>query len=192
MSSVVTEEHVQYCFNVLIAHLKKERFPNPTFPNDEYPLFVTWHKKYGDGQLRLRGCIGSFAPLHLHEGLRKYALISALKDHRFAPIQLKEIVSLTCGVSLLTNFEEADDYLDWEVGKHGIWIEFKQLNGQTETATYLPEVMKEQQWTKEEAIESLLLKGDFKGKITNEYCLNSIVLTRYQSQKLEMPYKGII
>ncbi|KAG2230770.1 hypothetical protein INT48_001672 [Thamnidium elegans] len=169
MSSVVTEEHVQYCFNVLIAHLKKERFPNPTFPNDEY-----------------------FAPLHLHEGLRKYALISALKDHRFAPIQLKEIVSLTCGVSLLTNFEEADDYLDWEVGKHGIWIEFKQLNGQTETATYLPEVMKEQQWTKEEAIESLLLKGDFKGKITNEYCLNSIVLTRYQSQKLEMPYKGII
>lgn len=35
MSSVVIEEHVQYCFNVLIAHLKKEPFPNPTFRNDE-------------------------------------------------------------------------------------------------------------------------------------------------------------
>ncbi|GAA5813952.1 hypothetical protein MFLAVUS_007442 [Mucor flavus] len=191
MSSVVTEEHVQYCFNVLIAHLKKEPFPNPTFRNDD-PLFVSWHKQYADGQHHLRGCIGSFAPLHLHDGLRKYALISALKDRRFSPIQLEEVPSLTCAVSLLTNFEVADDYLDWQVGKHGIWIEFKQLNGQTETATYLPEVMEEQQWTKKEAIVSLLRKGDFKGQITDEYCLNSITLTRYQSQKLEMPYRGTI
>lgn len=52
--------------------------------------------------------------------------------------------------------------------------------------------MAEQQWTKEEAIASLLRKGDFDGKITKDYYLNSIVLTRYQSQKLEMPYQGII
>lgn len=33
--SVVRKEHVQYCFNVLIAHLKDEPYPEPTFPNDE-------------------------------------------------------------------------------------------------------------------------------------------------------------
>lgn len=114
---------------------------------------------------------------------------SALQDRRFRPITLKEIPHLTCAVSLLTNFEVAKDYLDWEVGKHGIWIEFIQLNGQKETATYLPEVMVEQNWTKEEAIESLLRKGHFGGQITKDYCTKSIVLTRYQSQKLEQPYK---
>lgn len=160
----------------------------------------------------MRGCIGSFTPLALHSGLRKYALIrfdkynnsyyatdltsfflymySALQDRRFSPITLEEIPHLTCAVSLLTDFEVAKDYLDWEIGKHGIWIEFIQLNGQKETATYLPEVMVEQQWTKEEAIQSLLRKGGFAGQITKEYCQKAIVLTRYQSQKLEQSYKG--
>jgi AMMECR1 domain-containing protein len=88
---------------------------------------------------------------------------------------------------LLTNFEVAKDYLDWEIGTHGIWIEFIQVNGQKETATYLPEVMVDQEWTKEEAIESLLRKGRFHGEITEEYCMKNITLTRYQSQKLEAP-----
>lgn len=170
------------------------------------PLFVTWHKQSSDGELHLRGCIGNFNPLPLHEGLQKYALIryvesiyresiraktrgnSALQDHRFSPITLKELPKLTCAVSLLTDFELAKDYLDWEVGIHGIWIEFNQINGKKETATYLPEVMLEQEWTKEEAIKSLLRKGGFRGAITKDYCLENIVLTRYQSQKLEMAY----
>lgn len=118
------------------------------------------------------------------------AFFSALQDRRFSPITLSEIPSLTCGVSLLTNFEIADNYLDWEIGTHGIWIEFIQTNGEKETATYLPEVMKNQGWTKEEAIKSLLRKGGFYGPVTRQYCIISITLTRYQSQKLEQPYKG--
>lgn len=90
----------------------------------------------------------------------------------------------------MTNFEVADNYLDWEIGTHGIWIEFIQTNGKKETATYLPEVMKNQGWTKEEAIKSLLRKGGFYGPVTKQYCIISITLTRYQSQKLEQPYKG--
>lgn len=97
---------------------------------------------------------------------------------------------LTCAVSLLINFEKANDYLDWEVGTHGIWIEFVNAHGEKETATYLPEVMKEQGWTKKEAIKSLLRKGGYRGPVTETYCLESIVLTRYQSQKLQQPYKG--
>lgn len=89
----------------------------------------------------------------------------------------------------MTNFEKADDYLDWKVGLHGIWIEFTLPNGQKETATYLPDVMKDQQWTKEEAIESLLRKGGYRGRVTSKYCMDSIVLTRYQSQKRDLAYK---
>ena len=55
----------------------------------------------------------------------KYALIAALNDSRFSPIQSEEIPHLHVGVSLLTNFEPADHCLDWEVGKHGIEIEFE-------------------------------------------------------------------
>jgi AMMECR1 domain-containing protein len=47
-------------------------------------------------------------------------------------------------VSILTNFEEANDFMDWEVGVHGIRIEFHNENGSRRTATYLPEVAPEQ------------------------------------------------
>ena len=69
---------------------------------------------------------------------------SALRDSRFSPVQPKELPSLQCGISLLTDFEEADHHLDWDVGTHGIWIEFRNELGLKETATFLPEVMPEQ------------------------------------------------
>lgn len=40
---------------------------------------------------------------------------SALKDSRFPPLTREELPKLFCSVSLLTNFEDATDYLDWEV-----------------------------------------------------------------------------
>jgi uncharacterized protein (TIGR00296 family) len=115
---------------------------------------------------------------------------SALEDHRFRPISLKEIPKLHCAVSLLTDFEEANDYLDWEIGKHGIWIEFKTESGRKTTATYLPEVMAEQGWTKEEAIDSLLRKGGYRGTFSSTI-YDTIVLTRYQSQKMDLAYKDL-
>lgn len=47
-------------------------------------------------------------------------------------------------VSLLLNFEDGSDYLDWSVGVHGIRIEFSLENGSKRNATYLPEVAAEQ------------------------------------------------
>ncbi len=52
-------------------------------------------------------------------------MIAAFNDTRFSPIELNEIPYLHVGVSLLTNFEPANNCLDWEVGKHGIEIEFE-------------------------------------------------------------------
>ena len=61
----------------------------------------------------------------MRRGLRDYALTSALRDRRFEPIQASELPSLQCTVSLLSHFEPARNHLDWEVGKHGLVIEFE-------------------------------------------------------------------
>lgn len=44
-----------------------------------------------------------------------FFLRSALKDSRFPPMTRDELPRLFCSVSLLTNFEDVCDYLDWEV-----------------------------------------------------------------------------
>lgn len=44
-----------------------------------------------------------------------FTIFSALQDRRFKPITASEMSALSCGVSLLTNFEKAEHYLDWEV-----------------------------------------------------------------------------
>ncbi len=69
---------------------------------------------------------------------------SALKDSRFSPVVREELPRLFVSVSILCHFEEAADYLDWEIGVHGIRIEFYTERGVKKTATYLPEVALEQ------------------------------------------------
>jgi len=39
---------------------------------------------------------------------------SAIKDSRFSPITKEEFPCLYCSVSILTRFEEVQDFLDWE------------------------------------------------------------------------------
>ncbi|KAJ2817636.1 AMME chromosomal region protein 1-like [Coemansia furcata] len=125
--------------------------------------------------------------MRLDTGLREYAVTSAFHDTRFKPITRSELPRLSCSVSLLTDFEEAEDYLDWDVGKHGVWIEFRNERGRRQTATYLPEIAKDQEWTKEETIDNLLRKGGYEEDITQEM-RRSIKLTRYQSQKAHLSY----
>lgn len=96
------------------------------------PLFVTWNtrtrRSSSDGggggsgwNTRLRGCIGTFDAQPLRAGLEEYALLSALRDHRFRRVELRELPSLECGcvpflqslnppthppiVSLVSNYE---------------------------------------------------------------------------------------
>ncbi|KAG9346547.1 hypothetical protein JZ751_006858, partial [Albula glossodonta] len=147
---------------------------NSLSPTPGGPLFVTW--KIGRDK-RLRGCIGTFSAMNLHSGLREYTLTSALKDSRFPPMTRDELPRLFCSVSLLTNFEDVGDYLDWEVGVHGIRIEFFNEKGSKRTATYLPEVAKEQGWDHIQTIDSLLRKGGYKAPITNDF-RKTIKLTR--------------
>ena len=116
-----TKEHCIYCFDVLLAQLKKQ--PLPPFPKGladfEAPLFVTW-KKNGD----LRGCIGTFQSSLISKSLPEFVLNSAFNDHRFSPIKESEVSQLSCSVSFLVNFEQGKDAYDWVLGTHGIIIEF--------------------------------------------------------------------
>ncbi len=92
--------------------------------------------------------------------LKKFALTSALNDSRFDPISLKEVPNLNCSVSLLVEFENAKDAFDWEVGKHGIEIFFEE-DGEEYSATFLPEVAADENWSKDETLKHLIRKSGF-------------------------------
>ncbi len=48
-----------------------------------------------------------------------------MRDTRFPPIDESEVPKLGCEISILSNFEKIEDPLDWQIGTHGIEIEFK-------------------------------------------------------------------
>ncbi|NXD68642.1 AMMR1 protein, partial [Eolophus roseicapillus] len=148
------------------------------------PLFVTW--KIGRDK-RLRGCIGTFSAMNLHSGLREYTLTSALKDSRFPPMTRDELPRLFCSVSLLTNFEDVCDYMDWEVGVHGIRIEFINEKGSKRTATYLPEVAKEQGHCCTLFHMICIFSATYSFLVTVlEFA--SLLFSRYRSEKMTMSY----
>ncbi|KAM7463793.1 hypothetical protein LguiA_031914 [Lonicera macranthoides] len=185
-------EMVVYCFDTLVSHYNSDQPPPPAFDDGQHPLFVTWKKVVNGGEPRLRGCIGTLEARTLINGFKDYALTSALRDRRFPPILAKELPYLECTVSILTNYETALDYLDWEVGKHGIIIEFTDPDYNTRrSATYLPEVAAHEGWAVIEAIDSLMRKAGYNGMIT-EALRKRIKLTRYQSTLFTMHYSDYV
>ncbi|KAE8713858.1 AMMECR1-like protein [Hibiscus syriacus] len=185
------KEMVVYCFDTLLAHYNSEDAAPPAFDEGHHPLFVTWKKVVNGGEPRLRGCIGSLEACQLINGFKDYALTSALRDRRFPPILAKEVPYLECTVSILTDYETANNYLDWEVGTHGIIIEFVDDYNTRRNATYLPEVPAHEGWTKVEAIDSLVRKAGFSGPIT-ESLRKRIKLTRYQSTLFTMHFSDYV
>ena len=174
-----------FVFDVLISKLTNKNiqphFP-PTLINLKFPVFVTWSK---GKEKNLRGCIGTFYPDDLKTNLENFGLSAAFKDSRFPPIKKEEIENLNCGISLLMNFEEANDCYDWEVGKHGIQIYFEQ-NGQ-HSATFLPEVPIEHNMDKKMTLQHLIEKAGYYGKLSDVD--KKIKMRRYQSIKIFMSYE---
>lgn len=188
-----SKDHVVYCFDVLIHSFGElEAAPAVTFAQAHCPLFVTWSKVSRFGDYRLRGCIGTLKPRHLHTALRDYALTSALQDKRFSPISQEELPHLSCTVSILSSFEKASNWQDWEIGTHGLIIEFRDPNThEHRTATYLPEIAASEGWTKQSTIDSLIRKAGFTGHVG--YRLkDALSLTRYQSTTHMMTYEEYI
>ena len=175
-----------FVFDILISRLTKNNiqanFPK-IFKNQKFPVFVTW--TIGQEKI-LRGCIGTFHSDDLKENLKNFALSAAFHDSRFPPINLKEIPSLNCEISLLINFEDAKNCYDWEVGKHGIQIFFEDHDGQ-HSATFLPEVPIEHNMNKKTTLQHLIEKAGSNKKL--EDIDKKMKMRRYQSIKLFMTYK---
>ena len=118
-------------------------------------------------------------------------------------------------ISLLTDFENADSYLDWTIGVHGIYITFPHpslLNSSsseapsplssrgttpsltakhTFSATYLQDVIPEQGWDRIEAVNSAIHKAGWRGHISEDL-RRSIRLRRYQSRKCTVGWDDYI
>lgn len=182
----------------------------------EHPLFVTWNTVSSRGEKRLRGCIGTFEALDLEDGLASYALTSyvptfcptptlptcttsatsvhtnhrsAFDDTRFSPITASELPSLQAAVTLLTNFEPTPnaDPLAWDIGTHGLRISWTH-HGRRYGATYLPDVAREQGWSKEETLVSLMRKAGWGGR-KDDWQKVGLKVVRYQGRKVDLGYK---
>lgn len=103
------------------------------------------------------------------------------------PITLRELSSLECGVTLLTDFEPISNPMDWEIGKHGLRISFS-WNGRRYGATYLPDVAREQGWTKEDTIVSLMRKAGWSGRREEWEKVADLSVVRYQGRRAMLGY----
>lgn len=104
---------------------------------------------------RLRGCIGSLAPVApLYRSVHDNAIQAALHDPRFSPVSPVELGRLEVDVSILSPIRDIPSWKDFKIGPHGIIMA---KGGRR--AVYLPEVAVEQGWTAEETLSSLSEKA---------------------------------
>ncbi|CCC68149.1 hypothetical protein NCAS_0B00650 [Naumovozyma castellii] len=169
-------------------------------------LFITWKKqtkKYlqfadDDGYI-LRGCIGTFAKMPIDKGIERFSIIAATEDNRFPPVGEEEISKLKCCCNILQNFEtifskngddKEGDIFNWELGVHGIELKFKYKG--IHSSTFLPEVMIEQDWDKEDTFRNLIEKAGCERHVTeimDNYEEYFIEVIRYEGRKSAISYK---
>ena len=144
------------------------------------PLFCTW-KKHGD----LRGCIGTFdQDSKFGDTLKQYSLLAAVRDSRFPPIKIGELPKLRCEISVLSNFTCIDDPLNWEIGRHGIEIAFKE-GKKVYRSTFLPHVAEEFGWNQQTTLENMVKKAGYTGSFSS---INFTEIKTYESIKFGMDW----
>lgn len=181
-------------------------FPGATVDtSSKTSLFVTWEKKRKQkgNEYALRGCIGTFARLPILKGIERYSIISALQDRRFPPITKNELPLLRCSCNILQNFEtiydgesHGGDIFNWELGVHGIELMFKNpQTGAVCSATFLPDVMTEQNWDKRDTFINLIEKAGFTGnpeELLDNYKDYFVQVIKYQGNKSRIAYNEFI
>ena len=97
---------------------------------------------------QLRGCIGRFvSDIPLYQLVSETAISSAAEDPRFEFNRIKpsELNHLEIEISVLSTLKLIQNPLDFELGKHGIFIKRGAQIG-----CFLPQVATETGWSKEE------------------------------------------
>eukprot|EP00758_Cryptobia_borreli_P008466 Tbor_TRINITY_DN5390_c1_g6::TRINITY_DN5390_c1_g6_i2::g.5147::m.5147 len=173
MSILATPDMAEYCLKVIKNSIEGQPPPPPLSsvpPEAESPIFVSLKDACDN---KLRGCIGSFSSLPLRKQLIDYSNFAAFNDSRFNPVTMKILKGLKCTVCLLHTFEGIHEtsrvWDDWEIGKHGLCIEFKRM-GKEYRGTFLPNVIGSEGWTK---IETLFLLHE-KAGMSRSVCRNNV------------------
>jgi len=109
--------------------------------NEKSGAFVTL-RTHG----KLRGCIGRMvSDIPLYKLVSEMAVSAAKEDPRFSQIKPSDLEELEIDISVLSPLQKIDDPLDFELGRHGIYIKKGSSNG-----CFLPQVATETGWTKDE------------------------------------------
>mgnify|MGYP000114918559 FL=1 len=128
---------------------------------------------------KLRGCIGRMvSDIPLYKLVSEMAVSAATDDPRFNQIQTTELEILEIDISVLSPLQKVDDPLDFELGRHGIYIKKGSSNG-----CFLPQVATETGWTKEEflsqccSVKASLSPDAWKKKDVGVYVFTSEIIS---------------
>ena len=135
-------------------YLTSETLPLPRnlspLMNSKRGAFVTL-TKHGE----LRGCVGSMVDnLHLYNVVGKMALQAAFNDSRFQALEFNELSQVDIEISVLTPLVKIKNTSEIVIGRDGVVIK---KGGKQ--AVFLPQVAKEQGWTKEQFLTQLCYKA---------------------------------
>ena len=104
---------------------------------------------------RLRGCIGSLAPVApLYRSVHDNAVNASMRDFRFRPVTPDELRRIDMHISVLSPIVSIASLDEFKLGEHGIIIEKGPCR-----AVYLPEVAVEQKWDRDQTLSSLSMKA---------------------------------
>lgn len=143
-----------------------EKF-SPNF-NKKAGVFVTLKK----GK-ELRGCIGNLTPNStLFEAVISNTINAAFFDRRFYPVMEEELGKIEIEISVLSPIKKIDSYESFDIGRHGIILKKGEAS-----AVFLPQVAKEQNWTKEEMLSNLCLKAGLSRDTWRDNSLQFFVFT---------------
>jgi AmmeMemoRadiSam system protein A len=146
----VAEDTLQWCVNKPETNFSFESYDITDSLKKEFATFVTL--KIHD---RLRGCIGSLtAQAPVYKSVHENAINAALNDYRFPKVQSNELNLISIDVSVLSPIKQIPSIDQFKIFEQGIIIEKR-----GRSAVFLPEVAKEQGWTKEETLSQLSLKA---------------------------------
>ena len=131
----------------------------------------------------LRGCIGHPYPDRpLYLSILESGYNAAVQDHRFRPVGPEELKGLEIEISLLTPPVTIDSPEEFIPEKHGII-----LNKGGRRAVFLPQVAKEQGWSREETLSNLSKKAGLPYDAWKE----GAELEIFQNQKYSAPYPSV-
>ena len=132
---------------------------------------------------RLRGCIGYIQPRQpLYQAVLENGVNAARNDRRFAPVSPAELADLEVEVSVLSVPEPIDSYEQFRVGEQGII-----LRKDGRKAVFLPEVAREQGWTRDETLRHLARKAGLPDDAWQE----GASLEVFTSSKFSAPFSNV-